>query len=359
MQLNTLRNIYEAQAPFATVYLQAQSASANAEQEVRLRWDALRKQLAEAGAHDRTLAALDDAVLGEDPGAVQTEGRVLVANRTGLLLAEDFDATRDGGDHAVLGEPPALGDYIRQRARSVKALVVLVDKERATVRRDVFTSTAVLDAGAESSVEGSATETVNKPREGAEHHRRMQQRADEAAWLNIRDISEHVRKTAQRWRPDAVLVAGEVQGRKLLLDELPTELSEIAHEVETGGGIPNDSGDEGAHEALAQALQDTAREITITRTKELTERFGDARANGLAVEGAEDIRRAAQLGAIETLLLRYDSEAAEEDQLLQAAARVDAAVALVGASVTDNAAAILRYEAPVDQMGADPASQLA
>lgn len=354
MQLATLRPIYEAEAPFATVYLQAQPASASAEQEVRLRWDALRKQLAESGAHDETLAALDDAVLGENITAVQTEGRILVANRSGLLLEQDFDATRDGGDRAILGEPPELGDYIRQRLRSVRALVVLVSQERATFERRVFTSQAVLESGPEVQVEGSATESVHKPREGAEHHRRMHQRAEEAAALNIRDVSEQLRKASASWQPDVLVIAGEVQGRKLLLEELPKELSGIAREIETGGGLPNDSADESAERALLESLQDLARQITIERAKEQTERFGDSRANGLAVEGSEDFLRAVRLGAVDTVLLRYDQTAQDEDQLLAAAAGIDSSVALVGSSSAGGIAAILRYEAPIEEMDYQP-----
>ncbi|WP_028463795.1 hypothetical protein [Nesterenkonia alba] len=349
MQLAALRSIYEAEPPFATVYLQASDPSAEAEHELSLRWQALRDELADAGAHDQTLAALDTAVTS-DPVAVHTEGRVLVANRSGLLLNEACDATGSAGDRAVFGEPAQLGDYIRERARSVHALVVLVDQERATLQRRVFTSSETLETGPETRVEGSATETVNKPREGGEHHRRMQQRADEAAALNIRDITEEVRKAADRWRPDVVVVAGEVQGRKRLLGELPTDLAQRAHELEAGGGIPNDSADDGAIAAVEEELSSLGRRLTIERAKEVTERFGDAKANGRAVEGAEDIRRAAQLGAVETLLLRYTARAEDEDELLRAAAEVDASVALVGADVADHAAAILRYEAPVDQM---------
>lgn len=354
MQLAALRSVYEDTPPFATVYLQALPASADAEHEVRLRWDELRGQLADAGTHEEALTALDDAILTEDITAVQTEGRVLLANRNGLLLEEDFDATRDGGDRAVLGDLPALGDYVRQRARSVRALVVLVDKERASVRREVFTSSAVLDSGRASDVEGSAIEGVHKPREGFLHHSRIQQRADEAAWLNIRDITEHVRKTAQRWKPEAVLVAGEVQGRKMLLEELPSPLSEIAYEIEAGGGLPSGAGDQSAEESLQEELRDTARRVVIARAKEQTEQFGSAQAHGLAVEGAEDVRRAAALGAIDTLLLRYDQKAEAEDELLRSAALIDADVALVGASVPGNVAAVLRYEAPVDQMDVRP-----
>lgn len=59
---------------------------------------------------------------------------------------------------------------------------------------------------------------------------------------------------------------------------------------------------------------------------------------------------------METLLLRYAQLAEDEDELLRAAADVDASVALVGTSVTDNVAAVLRYEAPVDQMDHTPGS---
>lgn len=351
MQLADIRSIYDAEGPFATVYLQAQPATPNAEQEVRLRWDALRGQLADAGAHEAALTALDGAILTENITAVQTEGRVLVANRDGLLLERDFDSTRDGGDRAVLGEPASLGDYVRQRARSVRALIVITDQEKAVLRREVFTSEAVLASAPETSVEGSATETVNKPREGAEHHRRMQQRADEAAALNIRDISERVAKAASAWSPDVVVVAGEVQGRKRLLDELPADLKEIAREVESGGGIPSESADEGTEQSLYEDLAALAREITVERTREVTDRFNENKGNGQAVEGAEEILKAVRLGAVDTLLLRYDAEAPDEDTLLAEAAGVDASVALVGSGVTDNAAAILRYEAPTDQVG--------
>lgn len=352
VQLATLRHIYDTQEPLATVYMQALPVSADAEHEVRLRWDALRRQLADAGAHQEALDALDETIMDTEAfGAVQAEGRVLVAGSSGLLLDEDFDATGEEGDQAVLAPVAQLGDYLRQRLRSVRALVVLVDQKQATIRREIFTSNEVLDTGSETHVEGSADESVHKPREGALHHRKIQQRADDAAAMNIRDVSEALRKITDRWKPDLIAVAGEVQGRKLLLDELRTPLAEIAYEVESGG-----SADAGAEQALADELTNLARRVAVERASEQTERFGTAEGNGLAVQGAENVRRAIELGAVETLLLRYAQLAEDEDELLRAAADVDASVALVGTSVTDNVAAVLRYEAPVDQMDHTPGS---
>lgn len=355
MQLAAVRHIYEAPEPVATVYLEAQPVSPDAEHEVRLRWDSLRQQLTDAGTPQEAVDALDAVILDTEAfGAIQAEGRVLVADRTGLLLNEDFDATGQGGDYAVLGTVAQLGDYLRQRLRSVRALVVLADQERATIRREVFTSTDLLEAGRETQAEGSAYESVHKPREGALHHRRMQQRSEDAAAQNIRDITESVRKAAAAWKPDAVIVAGEVQGRKMLLDELPSDLAEIAREVEAGGGLSSGSADQGAEDSLAEELATVARQITIERVTAETERFGSAQGSSLAVEGAENVRRAVRLGAVDTLLLRYDKPAEDEDGLLKACASVDASVALVGTAVADNAAAILRYEAPVDEMDSHP-----
>ncbi|WP_300344250.1 hypothetical protein [Nesterenkonia sp.] len=374
MQLAALRPIYQAQGPVATVYLQSQTAGANAEQQVRLRWDALRTQLTDAGADEQTVSALDDAVLGaENVGTIRTEGRVLVAGPSGLLLEEDFDATGAGGDRAVLGETAQLGDYLRQRLRSVRALVALVDQERAALRRLVLSSQEVPSTGPESSVEGSAVESVHKPRGGALKHRKIQGTADEAAKQNIRDVVEHIRRADARWNPDVLVIAGEVQGRSLLYEQLPSDLQQIAHQVEAGGGIAGDSADEGAEESLAEELSGLVRQLTVDRVAELTEQFGDARGNGLALEGAENVRRALQLGAVDTLLLRYGQSAEDdsrsggdpddpqdpahhvvEDQLLRDAAEVDASVALVGAAVKENVAALLRYDAPVDQMDSAP-----
>ncbi|MCT1607361.1 hypothetical protein M3B43_08480 [Nesterenkonia massiliensis] len=354
MQLADLRHIYDAEGPFATVYLQAGEASADAEQQVRLRWDQLRSQLADAGADDQAIDAIDQALSAGKAQAVQSEGRVLVANREGLLLEENFDAAHGAGDLAVVGPLPQLGNYIRERARSLRMLVAIADQEGAVLRRVVMTSSEVHETGPESSVEGSAVESVHKPRGNALSHRQIQNTADEAAKQNIRDVVASVTKAAKSWKPDVLVLAGETQGRKLLHEQLPADLQSIAREVESGGGIPSGSADEGGERALQEDLEALARTLTIEKARAQTDRYQESKAGNLTVEGAEDIRRAAQLGAIDTLLLRYDQQADDEEQLLYAAASVDAAVALVGTSITDHAAAILRYEAPVDQMDVNP-----
>lgn len=351
IELSRFRPVYEAQGPFATVYLESRAPSEDAGDQVRLRWDALKRELADAGAHDEAIRALEDSILIDDITEVQAEGRVLVANQDGLLLEEHWDAALGRGDHAVLGEPAELGPYIRERIRSVRALVAIADQEGAVVRRLVLTSSEVLHEGAEESVSGSAVESVHKPREGALSHKQIQRAADEAAKQNIRDVVERLSTVVDRWKPDVLVLAGEVQGRRRLQEELPDPLSSIAQEVESGGGIPSGSADSGAEESLIEDIGDLARELVIRRAQEETGGFQELKAADRAVEGAEEVRKAITLGAVQTLLLRYDAHAEGEDELLREAAGIDAQVGLVGAGVTDNVAATLRYEAPVDQVG--------
>lgn len=345
--LSALRPVLDAEGPLATVYLEAREAGADAEDQVRLRWKSLNSQLAEAGADGAdgaALAALEEAILVDNITGVQAEGRVLVANREGVLLNERWDATGDAGDRASLGADADLGDYVRELARAVRALAVVASKEGATIQREVLAPSRVLETTERKEVAGSATESVHKPRGNWLEHKRIQRTADEATTRNIRDVVAELADVAEDWRPDVVIVAGEVQGRSRLREELPHALQEIAEEVETGGGIPQGGADAGVEQAFAEAVTDVAERLVEQRDLDLTNRFEEARAAGRTAEGVHQIRDTVQLGAVDTLLLRPDRRAPEENELLRAAAQVDASVALLDADLNGDIAAILRFQ---------------
>ena len=86
MELDEVRSLYEGRPPFATVYLEARSPAEDSPQQVRLRWEELRRDLVAQGAGDEALEALDRAVLGEEAGEVQSSGRVLVADASAVRL---------------------------------------------------------------------------------------------------------------------------------------------------------------------------------------------------------------------------------------------------------------------------------
>lgn len=341
MRLETIRSVFDSEGPFATVYLEGRSPSEDAGEQVRLRWADLRERLAAAGAGEAVLEPLEDAVTVENVTEVQTNGRILVADATGVLLDETWDAAWGAGDGAHFSPEPELGAYVREQARSVRLLVAIADQKGAVVRRIVVAESDSLTQRSEQTVGSTSDESVHRPRKGALSHKQIQRRADEAVKENARGVAEHLDRVAAKWNPDVVVLAGEVQGRAALRDELPKALQEHYREVDSGGTV-----DEGAEEALAEELREVASQLSMERVQEQTEQFEQAKAHALAVEGAEAVAHAAQLGAIETLLFEHDRVAVNEASLLGASARIDAAVSLVGSTVEDAVAAVLRFELP-------------
>ncbi|MDS2172787.1 hypothetical protein Q7C18_08780 [Nesterenkonia sp. CL21] len=345
MQLTPIAQLIDHTPPFSTVCLQGSSPSEDAEHQLRLRWDALRSRLEEAGAPAEALEALDAALVGgeTDPTQIHTEGRALVADADTVLLDEPWDATRGQGDAAHVGDAPAVGDYVRERAGSAVLLVAVADQEGATLRRVTVAEGLSTEPDAEQQVEGAGDGSVHKPREGALSHRQIQRRADEVVTQNARSVAERLESLAARWRPDAVVLAGEVQGRTALAEELPASLKSITHVAERGG-----IGDEAAEEALAEDLLLITRRLAAGRSQDQTSRFEQARAENRVAEGAAAVRLAAEMGGVDTLLLQADRSAPEEDELIAAAARVDAEAAVTRAELPDGVAAVLRFEAPTE-----------
>ncbi|GAB3259925.1 baeRF2 domain-containing protein [Arthrobacter pigmenti] len=341
MELQTIRHIFDADGPFATVYLEGRSPADDAGHQVRLRWDDLRGRLSETGAPEGLLTALDGVVDVGGRSEIQADGRVLVANADGVLLNEAWDAALGAGDAAHFTQQPELGAYVREEARSVKLLVAIVNQHGATVQRLVAAEAHNLVEENQKVVDSRSGESVHKPREGALSHKRIQSRADEAIKHNVQGIAEYLDETARTWRPDMLVLAGEVQGRTALRDELPKALAENYREVESGG-----SDDQGAQDALAGQLREVAAEISSERARDNAERFEYARAHNLLAEGSQAVAKAAQMGAVETLLLNSEAHAVDEPALLAASTRIDARVGLTESAMADHVAAVLRFEAP-------------
>jgi len=263
-----------------------------------------------------------------------------VANADGVLLNDSWDATATPGRAAHFTAEPELGAYVREQAMAVRMLVAIASQKGAVVRRVVASASLGVEEGSEQVVGTASDESVHKPREGGFSHSRIQRRADEAVKQNVREVAEHLREEAERWHPDLVVLAGEVQGRTTLRDELPKALEEIHTETDAGG-----IDDDAAEEALATALRGIASDFHSQRTQRYTDRFEHAREHNQAAEGVDNVLRAAEMGAVETLLLSRHRVVASEAQLLAASARVGAEIALIETAMQDSVAAVLRFEA--------------
>lgn len=334
-----LRPVYEHTGPFVTIYLEGRSPAADAEQQVRLRWDNLRESLAYADAPKAILAHLDSVLIVDDITEVQTDGRTLVANESGVLLDEHWDAAVGNGDAAYFSEVPELGAYIRESCRLVDLLLVVADQEGATIRELSVSPQHEAMEQNESHITGDNDEEIHKPREGALSHNQIRRRADEIIKDNAREVAETVDSIVEARLPDLVVVAGEVQGRTAVKAELSVRVNELLEETGQGG-----TDDDSAEDALYGALKSLASDHIQSKQRADLENLSYSKAHDRAVEGAQEVSRAVQRGAVATVLLNYDEGVSGEGAILADAVRSSADVSVIVGDVADGIAAILRYD---------------
>lgn len=341
MKLDELRPTFEAQGPFATVYLESRSPSADAGRQLRLRWEELRDDLKEQGAEDDLLSAIDGVLLDDDTRTeAHTDGRIVVANASGVLLDEHWDAALGTGDSAHHSEVPELGTYLREKNRLVDVVLVVADQTGAVIRELTIGEEHVTSQSAETQISGDEDESIHKPRGQALSHNQIRRRADEIIKDNARDVADFVDDLVTGRSPDAVVIAGEVQGRTAVKAEFSAQVNEIVHEVTEGGIV-----DEAAEEALEVALRSLASDLSRDRMKEAEESLSQGLAHALAVEGRTEVAKAVERGAVDTLLLNRDTVAADEGRLIADAVRSSAELRLVDADISDGVAATLRFDA--------------
>lgn len=137
-----------------------------------------------------------------------------------------------------------------------------------------------------------------------------------------------------------VILAGEVQDRTSSRDQLPGDLH--GKVVETSrGGAP----DLGAQDALDEEVLRIATEHIERRLQDNASRLQEALGHQDAVQGDAQVLKAAETGALETLLLEEEAAAKRESLLLREASRTGAHLALVpqGTGLEGGSAGILRF----------------
>ncbi|MBA8824183.1 hypothetical protein FHX42_001512 [Saccharopolyspora lacisalsi] len=341
MELTRLRSVYEYEGPFATVYLEGRSPGEDAGQQLRLRWKTLRERLDEAGAGAGVLDAVEASVTTAEAGEEQTNGRVLVATEAaGVVLDEPWDAALGAGDAAHWTRLPELGAYVREEARSVRMLVAIADEQHAVVRQEIVAEQhAPRDLKAET-VEGGSDSRTHKPRGAALAHKQLQRRAEQAVEHNAEDIVAHLRTIEAGFRPRLLVLAGEMQGRTAIRDALPEGLAELHVDADRGGDQ-----DEAAEQALAEQLRELAEHESTRNAQARAEQLNAGLAHGQAVHGDQAVARAAEMGAVDTLLLEYGTSLDREAFLLKVCADTSARADLVeaGTDLADGVGALLRF----------------
>ena len=301
MRLDTFTDLFAGPGPFATVHLDATRSKELGPQEVDKRWRALRAQLAEQGADDATLDAMEAAVGGhpEVPGA---HGQLLVGagGRLRYDVALGEVPRRETASWAPL---PDLMPLVAQLGARVPYVLALVDRVGADV-------VVVGPDGAErerETVEGG-TYPIRKVGVGGWAHLRYQHRAEDLWEANARRVAAVVESAVHTRGVRAVVLAGDVRAREALRKNLDERSAELVVELQTGGradGIDEEKLDAEVDAVVARASAEVDRAV-LDRYAEARGRAESGVGDVLAAAGIADTVAALRQAQVDTLLLVDD-----------------------------------------------------
>lgn len=306
MDMSKLQDIATAPGPFASVYLDASHDTEDAAKVAELRWRELRNRLADQGAPDKTLAALDEAVSTADPPAGKA-GRVLIASGARVLVDQTLPVPPPT-DVARFSSLPDLLPLASYLPPPVPHVVVVADSSGADLHS--------FDGRVElvETVRGRQ-HPLHKTGGGGWAHKRLQQRVEDTVKHNVKQVADEVERLAGEVHAELVVLGGEVQARSAVRNALHLD-DDLVVEVEgTGlaGGTDDEEFDNAVRALIAQRQQQHDAEVV--------ERFrAELGRDGLAVEGLAKVTDALRQANVDTLVVNTDVLA---DQLVWTSGRPD------------------------------------
>ncbi|WP_020416495.1 Vms1/Ankzf1 family peptidyl-tRNA hydrolase [Amycolatopsis sp. ATCC 39116] len=281
MDTTTLRPLVTASGPFTSVYFEDSHDTADAEKQLELKWRELKDALTAQHAPDGAVGALESAIL-DGPRATGRSGRALLAAGERVVVDEHLPSP-PASTIARVSDLPYLLPLARYGELALPHVVAEVDQVSATVK-------AFDEHGHEMAAEevSGQDHPVHHTRGGGEAHHRMQHRTEEVKRHNVADIAGVIARLAEQANAQLIVVAGEVQGRKAVIDELPEAAKSIAREA--------------THSDVADELAEAVRQ---SRLNDVVQQFRDAlnQPDGLAVQGLEAVTAALREANVETLLV--------------------------------------------------------
>jgi hypothetical protein len=287
MDLSFLRSLVEDPGPFLSVYLDVSDPDRGVNAQAReTRWRDLREQLATdddgAGTLDAVGAALSAPEDFGVPGvaAFGTHGRVPLV----VKLPGGRGQSRAGWSHL-----PDLLPLLVQTPPRPPHLVVSANREGGQVL--VMGGS---DSGDEQQVQGTGW-PVHKVKSGGWSQDRYQRSAEDAWETNAKELASAVVQAASGQRLEAVIVAGDVRARELLVEKLPDDLRRQVILVDRE--LPVDS------DELAQATDEALQQLEDNNTRAQLETFRNQSGTGRAVEGLAETVAALRDGQVAELFI--------------------------------------------------------
>lgn len=304
-----------APGPVASLYLPTPSKDPQAARHATLRWKNLRRELAEAGADEPTLAAMDQAIgvdtvsvaaaitgapenhpaaAPADDEADHGEGDVLavIAAEGKVLLRRALPAD-SGGDGARWSATAWLTPLLASAQAATPYLVVLLDRKGA----DIWGVAADGDV-VDEQMEG-ADFPLRRTQQGGWSQRRIQQRAINTWEANATEVAETVAELAGRLQSERVLVAGEDHAVHSFLAAAPAALVPLIRKLDAGTRNDPDA----AAAEVERLVRSVQAEDTVAQIQAFRAELGGARH---AASGARAVVGALQMAMVDTLLIHDD-----------------------------------------------------
>jgi hypothetical protein len=304
MDLSFLRSLVESPGPFLSVYLDTSADDRGAAAQVRqARWRDLREELAKESDDTGTLDAVGAALSAPEDFGVPGVAAFGTGGRVPLVVKLPGVPRRAQGGWSRL---PDLLPLLVQAPPRPPHLLVSANREGGEV---LIVGGASGGEAQQEQVQGTGW-PVHKVKSGGWSQDRYQRSAEDAWETNAKELATAVIKAVSGRKIEAVIVAGDVRARELLVSKLPDGLRRAVVLVDRE--LPVDS------DELSQAAEEVLQQLEDDAVRSHLETFHNQAGAGRAVEGLAATVAALRDGQVAELFIggRYtdgDRQALELD----------------------------------------------
>lgn len=294
-RLTHLRDLYAAEGPFATAYLDATRTTETGEHEVELRWQALRSQLAEQGAPADALEAMEAVALR--PTGVPGDATLVLVAAGGEVLHQSALPVRLP-ERASVGALPDLAPLAVAMGRTAPYVLVHIDRTGADI--DVV---GPLGEAVESEEVEGGTHHGRKVHAGGWSYKRYEQRAENLWESNASQVADEIDGILARTGIDILAVTGDVRATELFGRALGQRGQQALVVLESGG-----RGAGASEEAVREELGRVLAAKLVRDAEDPVARFREQQGtgHGAAVTGRAAVIEALQKAQVDALLVTAD-----------------------------------------------------
>lgn len=287
-----LDHLLDRKPPVATVVAVAPDASEGSDEQRRLHAKELRSGLESADVPE-DLAGRIAAVFERGAESDWKPGEWLG------VVADADDVTVvplvDGRDElSSVGSLPRFVPFVRDAFEHRRHLVVVCDRVGASIARVTRG-----EIQRQREVHGDE-QHVQKVSSGGFSQRRMQAHTDHTWEQNAKEVVEVVRNEAEAIAADLIVVTGDERAVQLVRKHLPERWQD---RLAVDDLQPADADDEAYVFDRAETL---VRDQAASEVVDLLQRFAEARGQGEAADGTDEVLDALRRGAVDVLLVAGD-----------------------------------------------------